>query len=57
MDLSPAGLRTENDCADEGHQQLQMTDPSSGRRDGFLANRSPVMGLTWTPRQKDRLAD
>jgi hypothetical protein len=33
MVASPMGLGPENDCAAEGQQPLQMTDPSSGQRE------------------------
>jgi hypothetical protein len=33
MVASPKGLGPENDCADEGQQQLQTTDPSSRQRE------------------------
>jgi hypothetical protein len=34
--MSPAGLGTENDCAGEAQQQLQMTDPSFRERGCYM---------------------
>jgi hypothetical protein len=36
--VSPAGLGPENDCAGEGQQQLQTTDPSSPLRGCYTRN-------------------
>jgi hypothetical protein len=33
MVASPKGLGPDSDCADEGQQQLQTTDPSSRQRE------------------------
>jgi hypothetical protein len=33
MVASPTGLGPENDCAGEGQQQLQKTDPSSRQKE------------------------
>jgi hypothetical protein len=34
--MSPAGLRSENDCASEAQQQLQTTEQSSRQRGCYI---------------------
>jgi hypothetical protein len=41
--MSPAGLRPENECADEGQQQLQTTDPSFRQRECYI--RTMIAGV------------
>jgi hypothetical protein len=36
MVMNPAGLGPENDCAGEGQQQLETTDPSSRERACYI---------------------
>jgi hypothetical protein len=34
--MSPAGLGPENECSDEGQQQLETTDPSTHHRGYYI---------------------
>jgi hypothetical protein len=36
MIMSPTGLEPKNDCAGEGQQQLETTDPSSRHRGCYI---------------------
>jgi hypothetical protein len=42
MVVSPTGLGSENKCAGEGQQQLQMIDPSSRERGCYMTMTSGV---------------